>query len=81
MKKALGALSSLLLVTPAMAARANCDWSALPGKTKAEVEAMCGSPSLKHRVRDYDGWVYTNLTIFFDQSGHAIKLIPVYKMR
>ena len=81
MKKALGALSSLLLVTPAMAARANCDWSALPGKTKAEIETMCGSPSLKHRVGDYNGWVYTDLTIFFDQSGHAIKLIPVFKMR
>jgi len=48
---------------------------------KAEVETMCGSPSLKHRLGDYDGWVYTDLTIFFDQSGHAIKLIPVYKMR
>jgi hypothetical protein len=59
----------------------SCDWSALPGKVKAEVETMCGSPSLKHRVGDYDGWVYTDLTIFFDRSGHAIKLIPVYKMR
>jgi hypothetical protein len=81
MKTAFAALISLLLATPAMASRANCDWSALPGKTKAEVETMCGSPSLKHRVGDHDGWFYADLTIFFDQSGHAIKLIPVYKMR
>jgi hypothetical protein len=47
MKTALGAVISLLLVTPAMASRANCDWSALPGKAKAEVETMCGTPSLK----------------------------------
>jgi hypothetical protein len=74
MKTALTGLISLLLVTPA-----NCHWSALPGKTKAEVETMCGSRSRKHRVGDYDGWFYADLTIFFDQAGHVVKLIPCTK--